>query len=128
MITASKSKKEDNPVSFTDAEAEFLEESKLARLATTSPRGNQPHVVPVAYEFDGSYFYFGGWNLDRSLKFKNIVGNSKVAIVVDDLASVRPWRPRGVEIRGVAQVEENENGMYVRVTPLHKASWGLSRK
>jgi len=126
LLTPS-TKEKRKPVSFTDAEVEFLEESKLARIATSST-DNQPHVVPIAYEFDGSHFYFGGWNLNRSLKFRNIVGNPKVAIVVDDLVSVRPWRPRGVVVRGEAKVEENENGIYVKVTPLQKISWGLSAK
>ena len=30
--------------------------------------------------------------------------NTRVAIVIDDLASVDPWRPRMIEVRGVAEV------------------------
>jgi pyridoxamine 5'-phosphate oxidase family protein len=116
--------KEETAVNFTDEEVEFLGQAKLARIATSS-RSNQPHVVPIGYEFDGMHFYFGGWNLDQSLKFRNIKNNSKVALVVDDLLTVRPWRPRGIEIRGVANVEENQDGLYVKVTPLRKISWGL---
>lgn len=114
-------------VSFTEEEADYLEQSRLARIATSSG-DNQPHVVPVAYEFDGMYFYFGGWNLDRSLKFRNIQKNNKVALVIDDLFSVRPWRPRGVEIRGIAEVQENDDGLYVRITPVQKVSWGLAAR
>ncbi len=111
-------------VNFTDEESEFLGQSRLGRIATSE--NNQPHVVPVAYEFDGSYFYFGGWNLEKSLKFRNIEKNSKVAFVVDDLLTRNPWRPRGVEIRGVAEIQENVEGLYVRITPTHKVSWGLT--
>jgi len=117
--------KEERLVSFTDEEAEYIGQSKLARLATSSVE-NQPHVVPIAFEFDGQNFYFSGWNLEESLKFRNIQGNQKVALVIDDLATVRPWRPRGIEIRGRAKVEENENGVYVKLTPERKVSWGLS--
>ena len=117
-------KKEIKAVSFTDEEAEFISQSKLARLATSSAR-NQPHVVPVTFEFDGQHFYFSGWNLQQSLKYRNIQGNGRVALVIDDLVTVRPWRPRGVEIRGRAEVQENENGLYVKVTPERKISWGL---
>ena len=117
-------KNEVKAVSFTDEEAEFIGQSKLARLATSSVR-NQPHVVPVAFEFDGQHFYFSGWNLQQSLKFKNIQGNGKVALVIDDLVTSRPWRPRGVEIRGRAEVQENDSGLYVKVTPERKISWGL---
>jgi pyridoxamine 5'-phosphate oxidase family protein len=117
-------KRETSHVSFTDAEAEYLERGRLARLATTSIHGG-PHVVPVTYEFDGNHIYFSGWNLERSLKFRNIKANNQVAIVVDDIASVNPWRPRGIEIRGLAEVQENEDGQYVRITPKHKISWGI---
>jgi len=117
-------KEERKVVSFTDEEAEFIGQSKLARIATSSAR-NQPHVVPVAFEFDGEHFYFGGWNLEKSLKFRNIRDNGKVALVIDDLVTVRPWRPRGIAIRGNAKVEESENGTYIKVTPLRKVSWGL---
>jgi len=113
-------------VSFTDEEVEFITQSKLARLATSSRR-NQPHVVPVAFEFDGVHFYFSGWNLQQSLKFRNIRDNDRVALVIDDLVTVRPWRPRGIEIRGRAKVEENDNGVYVKVAPERKISWGLAR-
>ncbi len=118
-------KKSGKAVSFTDEEAEYIGQSKLARLATSSAR-NQPHVVPIAFEFDGESFYFSGWNIQRSLKFRNIQGNDRVALVIDDLVTVRPWLPRGIEIRGRAQVEENDNGVYVKVTPERKISWGLT--
>lgn len=111
-------------ISFTDEEVEYLEQNRLARIATSS-RDNQPHVVPVTYEFDGNYFYFGGWKLDKSLKFRNIQNNGRVALVIDDLVTIKPWRPRGVEVRGTAEVQENNDGQYIRITPTHKVSWGL---
>jgi pyridoxamine 5'-phosphate oxidase family protein len=111
-------------VSFTEEEMDFLAENRLARVATVSP-DMQPHVVPVVYEFDGSAFYFSGWNLARSLKFRNIQRNGKVAMVFDDVPSVSPWRVRGLEVRGVAEVEYSNGEPYVKVTPLVKRSWGL---
>ena len=112
-------------VKFTEREAEYLAEQRLGRIATVSPK-MEPHVVPVGFEFDGSYVYFGGWNLERSLKFRNIMRNRNVAFVVDDLVSVRPWRVRGIEIRGVAERVECEEGRAcVRIRPTRKASWGL---
>ncbi|HVB12133.1 MAG TPA: PPOX class F420-dependent oxidoreductase [Nitrososphaerales archaeon] len=111
-------------ISFSDEEVDYLEQNRLARVATSS-RSNQPHVVPVTYEFDGNFFYFGGWNLDKSLKFRNIQNNNHVALVIDDLATIKPWRPRGIEVRGIAEVQENNDGQYVKITPTHKISWGL---
>jgi len=117
-------KEERKTISFTDEEADFIAQSKLARIATSSSE-NQPHVVPVAFEFDGEHFYFSGWNLEKSLKFRNIKTNGKVALVIDDLVSVKPWLPRGIEIRGSAIAEDSEKGTYVKVTPKRKISWGL---
>jgi len=70
----------------------FLKESKLARLATVSPSG-QPHVVPIAFEFEGEFYYFGGYNITKSLRFKNLQRNNKVGLVADDLISTMPWTP-----------------------------------
>ena len=112
-------------VRFNDAEAEYLAENFIGRVATASPSG-QPHVVPVGYRFDGSAITFGGWNLSRSLKYKNLVSNDKVAFVVDDLVSTKPWKVRGVEIRGRAEPVVSEDGVtMIRITPLNIRSWGL---
>ena len=111
-------------VNFTEDEVAFLTQSRLARVATASSEG-QPHVVPVVYEFDGRAFYFTGWNLEKSLKFKNLVENKKVALVVDDVVTVSPWRPRGLEVRGVADLGSEGGRAYVKVTPLVKRSWGF---
>jgi len=111
-------------VTFTDEEVAFLTQSRLARVATASGEG-QPHVVPVVYEFDGTAFYFTGWNLEKSLKFQNLVQNKKVAMVIDDLVTVSPWRPRGVEVRGVAELGSEGGRPYVKVCPLVKRSWGF---
>jgi len=111
-------------ITFTDEEVAFLTQSRLARVATASSEG-QPHVVPVVYEFDGTAFYFTGWNLEKSLKFQNLVQNKRVAMVIDDLVSVSPWRPRGVEVRGVAELGSEGGRSYVKVCPLVKRSWGF---
>ncbi len=79
-------KQANNAVEFSEKESKYLKEQRLGRIATVSP-DIQPHVVPVAFEFDGSHFYVGGWNLEKSLKFRNIRQNNKVAFVVDDLVS-----------------------------------------
>jgi pyridoxamine 5'-phosphate oxidase family protein len=109
---------------FSDREARFLCQGGLGRVATVSPDG-QPHVVPVAYEFDGEFLYFSGRNLARSLKYNHISKNQRVAFVVDDVVSFSPWRARGIEIRGVAEILLERGHPYVRITPLSKATWGL---
>jgi pyridoxamine 5'-phosphate oxidase family protein len=113
------------PGSFTEEEAAFLAESFIGRVATVSPSG-QPHVVPVAYKFDGKTIAFGGWNLEKSLKFRNMMSNQKVAFVVDEIVSTRPWRVRGLEVRGTAEPIRGTEGVTgVRIIPLNIRSWGL---
>jgi len=112
---------------FTEAEAQYLAENFLGRLATSSSSG-QPHVVPVGYRFDGRTVTFGGWKLTGSLKFRNLMANDRVAFVVDDLVSVRPWRVRGMEIRGKAEaVQTSDGNTIVKITPQVVRSWGLEK-
>jgi pyridoxamine 5'-phosphate oxidase family protein len=42
-------------------------------------------VVPVGFNFDGDYFYVSGMNLLKSTKYKIVLRNNKIAIVIDDL-------------------------------------------
>jgi pyridoxamine 5'-phosphate oxidase family protein len=109
---------------FTEDEMTFITQSRLARVATASSDG-QPHVVPVVYEFDGTAFYFTGWNLEKSLKFRNLLKNRKVAMVIDEVVTVSPWRPRGIEVRGLAELGSEGGRSYVKVNPLVKRSWGF---
>jgi pyridoxamine 5'-phosphate oxidase family protein len=111
-------------VRFTEKESEYLMTQRLARVATVSPSG-QPHVVPIVYEFDGQFIYFSGWNIARSVKFRNLQMNNKIAIVVDDLASHDRWSPRGIEIKGTAEPVHSDGGTCLKITPLKKASWGI---
>ena len=112
---------------FSEAEAEYLAENFIGRLATTSST-RQPHAVPVSYRFDGKSINFGGWNLKNSLKFKNLAQNPRVAIVVDDIVSTRPWRVRGVEVRGTAEAYVSGGETRVRINPKEVRSWGLGEK
>jgi pyridoxamine 5'-phosphate oxidase family protein len=111
--------------SFTESEAEYLAENFIGRLATSSSSG-QPHVVPVGYRFDGSTIIFSGWKITRSLKYRNLMANPKVAFVVDDVVSAKPWKVRGVEVRGKAEPVSSKDGVTaVKIIPLNIRSWGL---
>jgi pyridoxamine 5'-phosphate oxidase family protein len=91
---------ERNPMSFTAPELEYLAGQHLGRIATIQPDGTL-QVSPVGFRYNPALgsIDVSGYNLTASRKFKNIADNGKVAFVVDDLASVQPWRPRCVEIR-----------------------------
>jgi pyridoxamine 5'-phosphate oxidase family protein len=78
----------------SDEELAYLRSQRLARLATVAPDG-QPDVVPVGFEFDGTHIYVGGMDPVKTRKYRNVeAGNTKVALVIDDLVSVDPWSPR----------------------------------
>ena len=74
-------------------------------------------------------------NLVKSTKFRNVLQNNKIAIVVDDLKSIDPWDPRGIRIYGIADIvtrqgdymenTDHPNPQYIRVSPKKKWSWGL---
>jgi pyridoxamine 5'-phosphate oxidase family protein len=83
-------------------------------------------------EADGTLL-IGGRDVTNTRKWRNVAaGNEKVAFVVDDLESVRPWRPRGIRIYGTAEPVETEGqfgpGRYLRITPTISWSWGLRRE
>jgi pyridoxamine 5'-phosphate oxidase family protein len=119
-------------LSFSTPENEYLKSQRLARIGTVSTQG-QPEVVPVAFEFDGKYFYVGSHSQDtflRTRKYKSVKGgNSRVGLVIDDLESVDPWKPRGIKLFGTAEVVEHGGmfgpGKYLRITPQTSWSWGI---
>lgn len=116
---------------FTEKENTYLKSQRLGRIATVSADG-QPDAMPVGFEFDGRVFYVGGRNPTRTRKYKNVqAGNTRVALVVDDLVSVDPWRPRGIRVYGSAELVEREgqfgSGVYLRITPSVSWSWSVER-
>src|SRR3989441_2899607 len=90
---------------FTPAEITYLQSQRLARVATSGP-GGQPHVVPVSFRYnaEADTIDVGGHGFAQRKKYRDVQRNPRVAIVIDDLASVDPWRPRMIEIRGEAEL------------------------
>ncbi len=116
-------------MSFSEEEINYLQSQRLARIATVSADG-QPDVAPVGFEFDGTHVYVGGFDPARTRKFRNVrAGNTKIAIVIDDLVSADPWTPRYLRIYGVAELVERPGrfgpGSYMRITPAISWSFNL---
>ena len=109
---------------FTENELRYVMERRLCRIALVSS-DLLPHIIPVTYEFDGAYFYLSGWNVKYSQGFADIGQESKVTMLIDDLASHNIWVPRGIEIVGTAETMERGDFPYLRITPVTKTSWGL---
>jgi len=124
---------EESVMSFTEEEIAYLRTQRLARIATVSADG-QPDAMPVGYQFDGTYFYVGGMNPVKTRKFRNVRGgNTKVALVIDDLVSVNPWTVRGLRIYGNAELLVRQEGQfgpgqYMRITPTVSWSWNLEAR
>jgi pyridoxamine 5'-phosphate oxidase family protein len=45
----------------------------------------------------------GGHDFAKRKKYRNVQRNPQVAMVIDDPASIEPWRPRMIEARGEAE-------------------------
>ena len=65
-------------------------------------------------------------NSQHLSKYKNVrAGNDKVALLIDDMESIKPWKPRGIRIYGTAEFIERTGqfgpGTYMRITP--EVSW-----
>jgi pyridoxamine 5'-phosphate oxidase family protein len=90
---------------FLPSEIRYLESQRLARIATVG-RDGQPHVVPVSFRYnpETDTIDVGGHGFAARKKYRDVQANPRVAVVIDDLASIDPWRPRMLEIRGEAEV------------------------
>jgi pyridoxamine 5'-phosphate oxidase family protein len=121
-------------IRFTDAEQRYLESQMLARLATAGPDG-RPHVVPLSFRYnpDLGTLDCGGLHVDTTKRWRDVQANPWVALVVDDLVSVDPWRARMLEIRGRAEAVPTGGEVlgpgfgaaFLRITPEKKNSYGV---
>jgi pyridoxamine 5'-phosphate oxidase family protein len=120
---------------FSEKELDYLKTQRLGRIATVD-ESNAPHVVPVGFRVaqDGGAIEVGGHGLGASKKFRDLKSNPNVAIVIDDLASVNPWTPRGIEVRGTAELHESGGAekfgagwdeAWIRIAPRRVVSWGI---
>ena len=120
--------------SFSEAEIAYLKGQKLGRLATINDAG-EPQIAPVGFRYNAATdtIDIGGHDFAKRKKFRDVQRNPRVALVVDDIASVTPWRVRGIEIRGEAEAllvggQEIMAGFdpeMFRITPRRVVSWGL---
>ena len=98
---------------FTASELAYLRgERRLGRVATVGKDGT-PHVAPAGWSYNGQHdtIDVGGRQFARTKKYRDVKRGGRAAIVIDDLASVDPWRPRGVEVPGRAEVVDDPGPM-----------------
>jgi len=129
---------------FTILETKFLLSNEVCRLATAY--GDNPHVTPISYIFERGKLAFA--TDYGTKKYRNIVKNKKVAVVVDTYDS--STNNRAIVIEGNAEIIEygpefkrlykkfyekfewvrNEpwkegQAPFVKITPTHKVSWRI---
>lgn len=123
---------------FDDDERQYLMSGvHLGRLATVGADGT-PHVVPTGFRYNPELdtIDIGGHDFTKRKKYRDVLKNPRVAFVVDDLVSTNPWRVRGIEIRGDAEILDHggaeigrgfDQAMF-RITPRRVVSWGLQEQ
>jgi pyridoxamine 5'-phosphate oxidase family protein len=112
---------------FTDAERQYLRSQGIGRIATVSRRG-EPDVAPVSFRIHDGAICIGGLDMTRTVKYRNVLRTGRAAFVVDDLASEHPWVPRGLKIRGGAEIIIGPGGTpEIRIVPEIVWSWGINR-
>jgi pyridoxamine 5'-phosphate oxidase family protein len=114
-------------MSFTEAERVYLTAQRLGRVATASASG-EPDVAPVTFQLtaDGR-IEIDGLDNPKTMKWRNVSATGRAAFVVDDLANIDPWTPRGVKLRGAASADTDHDGRRViRITPETIWSWGVN--
>ncbi len=110
---------------FTDAEIEYLRTQPLMRFATASVSG-RPDVAPVVFELDGDAIVSAGFDIAKTVRYKNVKANPRATVVIDDLASTNPWSPRGIKVIGSCIVESHGEGERFRITPEVIISWAIN--
>jgi pyridoxamine 5'-phosphate oxidase family protein len=119
---------------FSEAERAYLQTQRLGRMASVDATG-QPQANPVGFfpQDDGTIL-IGGYALGNTKKWRNLQKNPKVSLVVDDIVSESPWKVRGVDIRGDAELltGPHELGPHfseelIRIHPRRIHSWGLEK-
>ena len=95
------------------------------RFATASPEG-KPDVAPVVFEVDGDDIVTAGFDIARTVRYRNIQNNPRATVVIDDLARVQPWTPRGIKVIGSAAIELVDGAPRFRISPDVIISWAIN--
>jgi pyridoxamine 5'-phosphate oxidase family protein len=110
---------------FTDEELDYLGSQRLARIATSSASG-LPDVAVAGFGVEDDAIVSGGLDITKTVRYRNLKENPRATVVIDDLASLDPWTPRGVKVRGQASLEAHDDGLRIRIVPEVIWSWGIN--
>jgi nitroimidazol reductase NimA-like FMN-containing flavoprotein (pyridoxamine 5'-phosphate oxidase superfamily) len=85
----------------------FLDEPRIARLATADPQTAQPHVAPVWYQWDGEVLWVSSFRSTR--KVKELRSNPRFSVAIDEDARGEP--ARGVIFEGRVEIIDDDPQM-----------------
>src|SRR3954447_15242534 len=114
---------------------EYLGSQLLGRLATAGADA-KPHVAPTSFRYNADLrtIDVGGRRVAATKKYRDVQANGGAAIVVDDLVSIDPRRPRFLEIRGRAEavlsggehLGPGFGAAFIRIHPEKVNSFGIA--
>ena len=110
---------------FTEPELAYLKSQPLMRFASASLTG-APDVATVAFSVEGDDIVTAGFDIAKTVRYRNVQNNPRAMVIVDDLAALEPWTPRGIKVRGRARIERDPDGERFRITPEVIWSWGVN--
>jgi general stress protein 26 len=94
---------------------ELLAEPGIARLGTTNPATNQPHVTPVWFEWNENTIWISAFISTR--KAREIVKNKRIAVLIDDHSPGKI--ARAVLMEGTAELLDDPALVQPRATRLY---------
>jgi PPOX class F420-dependent enzyme/OxyR family protein len=105
-----------------DAYVRYLTSHSQGRLATVGPDSG-PQNKPVGYRYNADLdtIDIGGFNNERSAKYRNVGRDPKVSFVIDDSIGAGAENMRFLEIRGRAE----QAGELIRIHPRRLVSWNV---
>jgi PPOX class F420-dependent enzyme/OxyR family protein len=112
-----------------DVYVQFLTSHDQGRLATVGPDGS-PQNKPVGYRYnpETATIDIGGYDMERSAKYRNVAREPKVAFVVDDAVGEGIAGMRFLEVRGHAEqttTESEPRQPIIRIHPSRLVSWNV---
>jgi pyridoxamine 5'-phosphate oxidase family protein len=100
--------------------------TRVAGLAVPPRKPDSPTCPPSVSPLSDDTIVSGGIDLTKTIRYRHLLESPQATIVIDDLVSVDPWRPRGVKIRGPATLEDDGGHPRIRIRPQVVWSWGIN--
>ncbi|MFN2612409.1 MAG: hypothetical protein ABR536_03445 [Solirubrobacterales bacterium] len=114
---------------FSEAELDYLRSGageERAHLALGD--SERTHVMPVSFRYNAAEdaIEIGAPAALHIGVHLSAEEPTDAELVIGDLASIEPWRPRGIEVQGTIETLRGPPG--IRIVPRRVRSWGLEQR